>query len=149
MPVYKRDEIRCNAREKQWCETLRTQRWRVYTKSRELNETSKEDQDVCSVSVCRHRNQTRGQLLWTALGRLSRAEAEAKAITKGCVEGTSANNVLEGDIGETYSLQLWSDNPSARTFSQRLEQCGDSTCQIEACLKSTQTFEEMTTRQPC
>ena len=83
------------------------------------------------------------------LGRLSPAAAEAKAITQGCVEGTSANNLLEGHTGETYSLQLWSDNPSARTISQRLEQCGDSTCQNEACLKVHTTFEEMTTRQPC
>ena len=48
------------------------------------------------------------------------AEAEGKEITKGCVEGIFAKNLLEGLTGEPHKLEHWADSSSARAISQGL-----------------------------
>ena len=51
---------------------------------------------------------------------LSSAEAEAKAITKGCVGGIYTNKLLEGLTGEPRKKEVWTDSSSAGAISQRL-----------------------------
>ena len=51
---------------------------------------------------------------------LSSTEAEAKAITKGHVEGIYSRNLLEALPGEASKLWIWTDSSSARATSRRL-----------------------------
>ena len=51
---------------------------------------------------------------------LSSAEAELKALIKGAIEGIYFKHLLQGQTGETYTLQLWSDSSSAKSILERL-----------------------------
>ena len=72
---------------------------------------------------------------------LSSAEAEAMALTKGCVEGLHAKNFLEKLAGETHNLEL-------ERASNLTDTAGTTHVQSKH-PQSTQKFEEMKTRQAC
>jgi len=50
---------------------------------------------------------------------LSSAEAEAKAITTGCIAGIYAKSLLEGLTGEEHHLEIHTDSSSAKSIAQR------------------------------
>ena len=51
---------------------------------------------------------------------LSSAEAEAKAITKGCTEAFCVKHVLEKQTARPFKMELWTDSSSAKAIMQRL-----------------------------
>ena len=84
---------------------------------------------------------------------LNSGEAEARTITKGCVECIHAKNLLEGLTGETHNLEVWTDSSSARAISQRLgpgrraKQFGVWTMWVQQV--STQCILTVNTRRTC
>ena len=50
---------------------------------------------------------------------LSSAESEAKAITKGCVEGLYIKHLLEHQTGRPSKMEVWKDSSSAKAILQR------------------------------
>ena len=51
---------------------------------------------------------------------LSSAESEAKAITKGCVEGLYMKYLLEHHIARPFKIEVWTDSSSAKAIMRRL-----------------------------
>ena len=50
---------------------------------------------------------------------LSSAEAEAKAITKGCIEGLYVKHLLEHQTARPFEVEFWTDSSSAKAIMQR------------------------------
>ena len=51
---------------------------------------------------------------------LSSAEAEAKAITKGCIEGLYVKRLLQHQAARPFKIEVWTDSSSAKAIMQRL-----------------------------
>ena len=62
----------------------------------------------------RHRSVTQATV------SLSSAEAEAKAITKGCIDGLYAKHLLEHQTARPFKIEVWTDSSSAKAIMQRL-----------------------------
>ena len=51
---------------------------------------------------------------------LSSSESGAKAITKGCVEGSYMKHLLEHQIARPFKIEVWTDGSSAKAIMRRL-----------------------------
>ena len=51
---------------------------------------------------------------------LSSAVAEAKAITKGCIDGLYVKHLLEHQTARPFKIEVWTDSSSAKAIMQRL-----------------------------
>ena len=123
---------------KRSCEKPRVQRWDVFEKSRESQDSFNSvpcgvKKKMLRVDVASDRmskaevfNVTREYQRGYCLKRVTRAtfslssaEADATAITKDFREGTYVENPLEG-LKSEKKQQNWTDRSSARSLSQRL-----------------------------
>ena len=72
---------------------------------------------VLAIGPCftlRHRSVTQATV------SMSSAEAEAKAITKGCIDGLYVKHLLEHQTARPFKIEVWTDSSSAKAIMQRL-----------------------------